>query len=112
MSDASRILEQWFPQDDRLLQPLRGQVHQTVLSENQLVFQRGDTCLNFVVVISGCMRVQTLSSGGRAVILYRVSEEQSCVITTSCLISGEVYPADGVADEDTEILLIPLLAFS
>ncbi len=112
MSDASGILEQWFPQDDIVLQQLRGQVQRVSLSASHPVFRRGDACRNYLVVISGSVRVQTLSTGGREVILYRIADGQSCVITTSCLISGEVYPAEGIVDGDTEMLVVPQVVFN
>jgi CRP/FNR family transcriptional regulator len=52
------------------------------------------------------MRVQARSASGREVVLYRVTNAQSCVITTSCLISDETYPADGVTETETTTLVI------
>jgi CRP/FNR family transcriptional regulator len=56
--------------------------------------------------------VQALSTGGREVVLYRVTDGQSCVITTACLISGEAYPAQGVAETATAGLLLPQADFN
>ena len=112
MTGAPDILEQWFPQDDVLLQQLSKQVQQVRLPAGQTVFHRGDTCRNYLVVIHGSVRVQALSAGGREVVLYRVTDGQSCVITTSCLISEESYPAEGITDEETEALVIPQSVFN
>jgi len=112
MSGAPDILDQWFPQDDVLLQQLRRQVQRVQLPAGQTVFHRGDTCRNYLVVIHGSVRVQALSAGGREVVLYRVTDGQSCVITTSCLISEESYPAEGITDEETEAMVIPQAVFS
>ena len=112
MTDTSNILEQWFPQDEVVLQQLGKQVQRVHLPAGQVVFHRGDTCRNYLVVVSGSVRVQTLSTGGREVVLYRVTDGQSCVITTSCLISDEAYPAEGVTDVETEALVIPHAVFN
>ncbi len=112
MTGAPDMLEQWFPQDDMLLQQLCKQVQQVRLPAGQTVFHRGDTCRNYLVVIHGSVRVQALSAGGREVVLYRVTDGQSCVITTSCLISEESYPAEGITDEETEALVIPQAVFN
>jgi len=112
MTGAPDIFEQWFPQDDMLLQQLRRQVQRVLLPAGQTVFYRGDTCRNYLVVIHGSVRVQALSAGGREVVLYRVTDGQSCVITTSCLISEESYPAEGITDEETEALVIPQAVFN
>jgi CRP/FNR family transcriptional regulator len=58
------------------------------------------------VVIDGSVRVQALSPGGREVTLYRVGSGQSCVITTSCLIGQEDYPAEGVTETETTALIL------
>ncbi len=112
MTGALDMLEQWFPQDDMLLQQLCKQVQQVRLPAGQAVFHRGDTCRNYLVVIHGSVRVHALSAGGREVVLYRVTDGQSCVITTSCLISEESYPAEGITDEETEALVIPQAVFN
>ncbi len=112
MSGAADILEQWFPQDDLVLQQLRRQVQRVQLPSGQAVFRRGDACRNYLVVIRGSVRVQALSAGGREVVLYRVTDGQSCVITTSCLISEESYPAEGITDEETDALVIPQVVFN
>ncbi len=113
MSDnTSAILEQWFPRDDVVLQQLGRQVQRVTLPASHVVFRRGDACRNYIVVVRGSVRVQTLSAGGREVVLYRVTDGQTCVITTSCLISEESYPAEGVTDVETEALVIPQAVFN
>ena len=112
MNTTFDILEQWFPSHDVVLQQLGKQVQRVHLPAGQVVFYRGDACRNYLVVVSGSVRVQTLSTGGREVVLYRVTDGQSCVITTSCLIGEEAYPAEGVAEEETEALVIPQVVFN
>ena len=111
MDGTTDMLEQWFAQDDLVLQQLCKQVQRVRLPSGQSVFHRGDICRNYLVVVRGSVRVQVLSAGGREVVLYRVTGGQSCVITTSCLISEETYPAEGITDEETEVLVIPRVVF-
>ncbi len=112
MQNAESLLDEWFPRSDPPLQSLRAQVQSVHLPAGQAVFHRGDTCRNYLVVVSGSVRVQVLSTGGREVVLYRVSEGQSCVITTSCLISHEAYPAEGITESATDALVIPQEMFN
>ena len=44
--------------------------------------------------------------------LYRVGNGQSCVITTSCLISHEAYPAEGITETATDALVISQALFN
>ncbi len=113
ISDVSAdLLNQWFPDNDAAMQPLRAQVQLVRLPAGQSVFHRGDPCRNYLVVVSGQVRVQALSAGGREVVLYRVTDGQSCVITTSCLISRESYPAEGITESDTLAMVIPHTLFN
>ena len=112
MNNAEQLLEKWFPGNDVSMQQLRAQVQCVRLPAGQTVFHRGDVCRNYLVVVDGCVRVQTLSPGGREVVLYRVGAGQSCVITTSCLISQESYPAEGVTETETGALIIPQTTFN
>jgi CRP/FNR family transcriptional regulator len=106
------LLDAWFPADDIVLSQLREQLQVARLPAASNVFRRGDACRNYLVVIDGSVRVQALSAGGREVVLYRVTNGQSCVITTSCLISQEVYPAEGITESETTALAISQGAFN
>ena len=93
--DTASLLDSWFPPADSQLAPLRDRLQSVKLPAGCDVFHRGDACRHYLLVVEGCVRVQALSASGREVVLYRVTEGQSCVITTSCLISGQSYPAEG-----------------
>ncbi|MEM6354171.1 MAG: Crp/Fnr family transcriptional regulator [Pseudomonadota bacterium] len=75
------------------------------------VFGPGDPCERFVVVLSGIVRVEQIGSGGRSIVLYRVGPGDSCVMTTSGLLSGVPYDAWGIAEGAVEILALPAAAF-
>jgi CRP/FNR family transcriptional regulator len=110
--DPAELLDQWFPTNNREMYRLRSAVQVAELPPEQTVFRRGDPCDNYLVVVSGRVRVQALSAGGREVVLYRVTDAQSCVITTSCLISQEVYPAEGITESETTALVLPRHLFN
>ncbi len=105
------ILERLFPTAESGLEPLRQGVEKVCLPARQVVFRRGDPCRNYLLVVQGSVRVQVLAANGREITLYRVRDGQSCVITTSCLISVESYPAEGVIEEETTALVVPKAVF-
>ncbi|MFQ5642708.1 MAG: Crp/Fnr family transcriptional regulator [Thiogranum sp.] len=106
MKSVAELLDEWFPPDDLTLKALRNRVRNVRLPAGYTVFRRGDVCRDYLVVVNGSVRVQTLSTGGREVVLYRVGDGQSCVITTSCVISHEAYPAEGITETPTDALVI------
>ena len=112
MKSATELLDEWFPVDDVRLQELRARVQNVQLPAGYTVFRRGDACRNYLIVVTGSVRVQALSTGRREVMLYRVGSGQSCVITTSCLISYEAYPAEGITETATDALLLSQKLFN
>jgi CRP/FNR family transcriptional regulator, anaerobic regulatory protein len=75
------------------------------------VFRHGDRCQNYLLMLSGSVRVQKGSEGGREIVLYRVEAGEGCVLTTSCLLAHEHYPAEGVTETDARALAIPAERF-
>ncbi|NWF37578.1 Crp/Fnr family transcriptional regulator [Mariprofundus sp. NF] len=76
-----------------------------------VLFRDGDACQGYVFVLDGSVRVQKMDSEGREIVLYRVEDGQTCMLTTSCLLGGKLYPAEGIAEVDTELALIPASRF-
>ncbi len=75
------------------------------------LFHEGDPCKHFVLVEKGAIRVQKVSENGRVVVLYHVDSDHLCILTTSCLMGGTHYDAEGIAETDVELVLLPKLEF-
>jgi CRP/FNR family transcriptional regulator len=93
--------------DDSLDGRLFGNAQTVNVPAGELAFRKGDACRNFILVLSGCVRVQLSSAGGREVTLYRVRPGDTCALTTSCLVGKEDYPAEAIVEEDITALMIP-----
>ena len=84
---------------------------QMTIPEGTVIFHQGDQCLNYLLVISGSVKVITRAENGREIVLYHITSGGSCVLTTSCLISSEDYPAEGITETDVVALAIPKPVF-
>ncbi|MBY5933012.1 Crp/Fnr family transcriptional regulator [Tateyamaria omphalii] len=62
------------------------------------LFRPGDEGRAFLIVQSGVVRVEQTNAVGRTVVLYRVQAGDSCVLTTTCLLSGRPYSGYGYAE--------------
>lgn len=82
------------------------------LKAGQKVFSPGQDCASFIVVTAGSVRVSTMTESGRELMLYRVGPQETCVLTTACLMSSAIYDAEGVVETDTEALVIPKTLFN
>ncbi len=91
---------------------LANAIQEITLPAGSLTFRQGDTCANYLLVVSGSIKVIARSPSGREIVLYRVKPCGSCVLTTSCLLSGTQYPAEGITETDVHALAIPARAFN
>jgi CRP/FNR family transcriptional regulator len=76
-----------------------------------VLFRDGSECTSYVLVTQGSVKVFRLSDSGREIVLYRVEAGQSCVLTTNCLIANEAYGAEGIAETDVTMAVIPSATF-
>lgn len=76
-------------------------------SSGTVMFSEGSECNGYVMLLLGTVRVQKTSDDGREIVLYRVEAGESCIMTTTCLISDEHYGAEGIAESDIALAIIP-----
>ena len=82
------------------------------LPENKTVFHQGDECNNYLIILDGKVKVFTRAENGREILLYRLYTGDSCVLTTSCLLGNNNYPAEGKTETTVIALAIPVNRFN
>jgi len=75
------------------------------------IFSPGMGAENFLIVVSGAVRLEQTAPSGRSIVLYRVRPVGSCVMTTTCLLSDAPYSAYGYAEGPVEALSLGQNAF-
>lgn len=115
MKTNQALWASYFPefvkQRDKGLALLMDASHLVSFSAHQQLFYVGAPCSNYMLVLTGTVKVQIMSETGREVLLYHVNSGDSCVLTTSCLLSGDSYPAEGIAETEVLAFAIPHHAF-
>lgn len=81
------------------------------LAKGTRVFGPGQTPSGYLLLIEGDIRVSQVAESGREIVLYRVLPGQSCALTTTCLLGGEDYQAEAVAETDIVAVAIPRATF-
>jgi len=76
-----------------------------------VLFEEGQPCKGFPMVLSGGVRVARGSPGGRSLELYRVSPGDLCVVSTSCLFGQAALSAHGVAVAATDLVVLSPAGF-
>lgn len=77
----------------------------------ETIYHVGDSCENYLLVLEGSVRVQMFSENGHEIVLYRVENGQSCIMTTSCLLARETYQAEAITESPIRAVIIPATAF-
>ncbi|MBP6339492.1 MAG: Crp/Fnr family transcriptional regulator [Vitreoscilla sp.] len=75
------------------------------------LFEQGAPCQGFPLVLNGEVRVARGTAGGRSLELYRVTQGEMCVASTSSLFGQSLLVAHGVAAQDTELVVISPVGF-
>ena len=108
--------QQAFPQlgelNDTVINDLMNKAATIDMPANTTAFRQGDACSNYLLILSGGIKVMTRAENGREIVLYRLGSGDSCVLTTSCLFGNARYPAEGISETDVTALAIPAAKFN
>lgn len=72
----------------------------------------GSECLGVLLIKSGGLRVYILSEDGREITLYRLSPNDVCILSASCILNTITFDVHIEAEMDTGAYLINIGAFS
>ena len=81
------------------------------LNARHKVFAQGQRCNNYIVVTAGRIKVYSRSSDGKELMFYRINPGEICVLTTSCLMGHNHYPAEAVTEMPVTLRVIPRCDF-
>lgn len=104
-----------FPQlrglDAKAFELLRRSSMTAELPSGAVAFSSGQACENYLFVTDGTVRVQLTADSGREILLYRVGPGETCVLTTTALMSDDSYMAEGVAETPVRAIALPAPVF-
>ncbi len=96
---------------DVALDPLLAQAQRVSVPAGSLLFDERSPCQAFPLILVGAIRVAKCAASGRELPLYRVTPGETCIITSACLLGRADYNARGMAEGETEMVLLPRAAF-
>lgn len=110
MTDVAQLLPQC-----QILTDLSQAEHDLVVAQaiavtappGTVLFDAGHACQALPLVLSGSIRVFKRAENGREISLYRVQPGELCIVTVSCLLGGDAYPATGVAETPVTAIALP-----
>lgn len=82
-----------------------------LIPKGETIFNEGDSCGGVPFVISGTVRVSKIGKNGKEMNIYRVEKGETCVLTVTSVLSGSLYPANAIAEDEVEVIILPFDQF-
>lgn len=94
--------------EPELLEELEKRGTYTFAKAGKTILDIGQTVRTMPVILSGLVKVSRLDDDGNELLLYYVNPQESCAMTFTCCM--QQYPSEikAVAEEDTEMLTLPV----
>ena len=105
--DISGYFPFWDKLTERQRQTLSAAAAPHFFKKGALLHQGAGDCTGLILVLSGQLRVYTVSAEGKELTLYRLFERDLCLFSASCILRGVEFEVVVSAAADTETLVIP-----
>lgn len=79
------------------------------VNKDEILISPGDEIVFIPIVLGGCIRILRQDDEGREVFLYHLYPGQTCAMSLTCCQVGKKSMIKAVAEDDTELLQIPVL---
>ncbi len=94
--------------DKSLQQELSAVAHHKKLAATEVLMNPGDVIQYIPVVLKGSIRIVLQNHDGDEYFLYHLFPGESCALSLTCCQSRKVSEVKAVAEDDTELLMIPV----
>lgn len=71
------------------------------------ILQKGSLISGAYIVVTGSLRVYSISAAGAEATLYSINSGETCVIALNCLFQNIAYPAWVETESDTDVAVLP-----
>lgn len=93
-------------------QRVREQALTAHFSAGQAVKMGSCNCIGPLFVVRGILRVYLLSQDGREATIYRLRQNDACMLSASCVLSAITFDVQIDAETDCDLIIIPTSLFS
>jgi len=108
-NDVSTILNRFSSVfEPELLAELETKSMLMQLKAGGTMLNPGQTIRAVPIVLSGTFKVSRINDEGQELLLYYVREGESCAMTFTCCMMAHASVIKGTAEEDSELLCIPV----
>jgi CRP/FNR family transcriptional regulator, anaerobic regulatory protein len=97
--------------DEETKATLRRNAVCVIIPQGRTIFRPGDCSSQFPLVLSGSIRVQRVTESGREIVLYRVQQNETCILTIAGLLASEIYEAEAITETEVVAYLLSARVF-
>lgn len=80
-------------------------------SADHIIMERGDPIQYIPIILEGTVKIYTEDKEGNELLLYYITEGNTCSMTLKCCMSNAVSTIQVIADTDCQIWMIPVSKF-
>ena len=91
-----------------LIKEIESQSTQMSVPAGGKIIGVGDTIQAVPIVLSGVVKISRTDKTGKELLLYYVNSQESCAMTFTCCMQDKVSGFEALAEEDVELLVIPV----
>lgn len=106
-----RVFPVFRKSPDDLVNDILSSSVQKQFVKDDVIYSDGDPCAGIGLFLSGEVRVFKTGASGREITLYDVFPGETCILNASCILSQKGYPANAIAMQEGEALLVPAKVF-
>lgn len=79
--------------------------------KGQLIYNSDRECSGMTMVLTGELRISIISQEGREITLYRLHENELCVLSASCILNQITFDTQTTVAEDCTVLVVNAQTF-
>jgi len=96
-----------FFTDPKLLEEIKKFTRTKKIKAGDAFISPGDKIVFVPIVLNGVLRIIRQGADDKEIFLYHLYPGQTCAMAINCCQSATLSPIKAIAEEDTEVLLIP-----
>lgn len=112
MDNYEELFPFWTKLTDAEKSLIENSVYVEKYNKGMLMHRTEDSCKGLITVLHGQLRTYILSEEGREITLFRVNDEEVCVLSASCLLDTITFDVLIEATQDTKVLVLPAAALN
>jgi len=89
------------------IEQLNSSTQRLIVNKDSIAIHKGDRVSGAYIVTKGCLRVFAYTPNGSQSTFYTIHPGETCVFAINCLFNRLLYPAWVIAEEKTEVSVIP-----